>query len=205
LHDTFITDLAPAENALMCGYPPPSRTSQPKGPEATLFFSSSQLRSSHPLPPQCGAGYPLSSSISATRNKKTATIGFKLNWEKLLASKGLEIHWHSLRQRAALPGPSTINPQLSTSLRPERHKTALTRYELSKPVKSLLEYGVLEPGRTFFDYGCGQGSDVRGLQALGYPPRSLPGPQLLCRGISRTTAGDSLSPPGRPVSHTAIC
>ena len=36
------------------------------------------------------------------------------------------------------------------------------------PVKSLLEYGALRPGRTFFDYGCGQGSDVRGLQALGY-------------------------------------
>ena len=27
---------------------------------------------------------------------------------------------------------------------------------------------MLGPGRTFFDYGCGQGSDVRGLQALGY-------------------------------------
>jgi len=50
----------------------------------------------------------------------------------------------------------------------ERHKTALTRYELSKPVKSLLEYGLLKAGTTFFDYGCGQGSDVRGLEALGY-------------------------------------
>jgi len=34
----------------------------------------------------------------------------------------------------------------------ERHKTALTRYELSKPVKSPLEYGVLKPGTTFFLY-----------------------------------------------------
>jgi DNA phosphorothioation-associated putative methyltransferase len=50
----------------------------------------------------------------------------------------------------------------------ERHKTALTRYELSKPVKTLLEYGVLRPARTFFDYSCGQGSDIRGLQALGH-------------------------------------
>ena len=46
--------------------------------------------------------------------------------------------------------------------------SALTRYELSKPVKSLVEYGLLRPGRTFFDYGCGQGADFRGLQALGY-------------------------------------
>jgi hypothetical protein len=49
-----------------------------------------------------------------------------------------------------------------------RHKTALTRYDLSKPVKSLLEYGILRNGMSFFDYGCGQGSDVKGLQGLGY-------------------------------------
>jgi len=34
----------------------------------------------------------------------------------------------------------------------ENHKIALTRYELSKPVKGLLEYGVLKPGTTFFLY-----------------------------------------------------
>ena len=50
----------------------------------------------------------------------------------------------------------------------ERHKTALTRYDLSKPVKTLLEYGMLKPKSTFFDFGCGQGSDVRGLQGLGH-------------------------------------
>ena len=50
----------------------------------------------------------------------------------------------------------------------ERHKTAMTRYDLSKPVKTLLEYGLLKAEATFFDYGCGQGSDVRGLQALGH-------------------------------------
>lgn len=50
----------------------------------------------------------------------------------------------------------------------ERHKTALVRYELSKPVRSLLEYGLIKPGATFFDYGCGQGTDVIGLRNLGY-------------------------------------
>ena len=39
---------------------------------------------------------------------------------------------------------------------------------VSKPVKSLLEYGLLRPGTTFFDYGCGRGADFRGLQGLGY-------------------------------------
>ena len=93
----------------------------------------------------------------------TATIGFKLNWERLLAEKGVEIHDHTLRQaKASGAKPDAIEPFI------ERHKTALTRYELSKPVKTLLEYGMLKGGTTFFDYGCGQGSDVRGLQGLGH-------------------------------------
>jgi DNA phosphorothioation-associated putative methyltransferase len=49
-----------------------------------------------------------------------------------------------------------------------RHKTALIRSDLSKPVKSLLEHGLLKPGKTFFDYGCGHGTDIEGLSALGY-------------------------------------
>ena len=36
-------------------------------------------------------------------------------------------------------------------------QNGLTRYDLSKPVKSLLEYGVLRQGMSLFDYGCGQG------------------------------------------------
>ena len=35
-------------------------------------------------------------------------------------------------------------------------------------MKSLLEYGLLKPGARFFDYGWGQGADIRGLQALGH-------------------------------------
>ena len=93
----------------------------------------------------------------------TATIGFKLNWDRLLAEKGLFIVGHTLEQREVENQP-TLNPSPFV----ERHRTALTRYELSKPVKSLLEYGLLKSGTTFFDYGCGQGSDVRGLQGLGY-------------------------------------
>lgn len=102
--------------------------------------------------------------------EKTATIGFKLNWEKLLNSKGLVISGHTLVEAAgtSTKGESEEPKAEVRAVAVERHKTALTRYELSKPVKSLLEYGVLRQGRTFFDYGCGQGSDVRGLRALGY-------------------------------------
>jgi DNA phosphorothioation-associated putative methyltransferase len=49
-----------------------------------------------------------------------------------------------------------------------RHRTAIKRYDLSKPVKRLLERGLLRKSETFFDYGCGHGMDVEALQSLGY-------------------------------------
>ena len=109
----------------------------------------------------------------------TATIGFKLNWERLLREKGVMIEGHELRKlNDSTPHPAPLpgrggegnggRAEKEGGIVVDRHKTALTRYELSKPVKSLLEYGLLKTGTTFFDYGCGQGSDARGLQALGH-------------------------------------
>jgi hypothetical protein len=96
----------------------------------------------------------------------TATIGFKLNWERLLAEKGVRIEGHTLQ--SAESEVRRTEREEKSALVVDRHKTALTRYELSKPVKTLLEYGLLKSDMTFFDYGCGQGSDMRGLQALGH-------------------------------------
>ncbi|MCI0538820.1 MAG: DNA phosphorothioation-associated putative methyltransferase [Verrucomicrobiales bacterium] len=93
----------------------------------------------------------------------TTTIGFKLNWERLLGAKGLVVNGHKLERRESVPAAGNGLAEIVI----DRHKTALTRYELSKPVKSLLEYGLLRTGATFFDYGCGQGADFRGLQGLG--------------------------------------
>ena len=109
----------------------------------------------------------------------TATIGFKLNWDRLLREKGVMLEGHELRSlENSTPHPGPLpgrggegNGDLAEkagAIVVDRHKTALTRYELSKPVKSLLEYGMLKSSTTFFDYGCGQGSDVRGLQGLGH-------------------------------------
>jgi hypothetical protein len=97
--------------------------------------------------------------------RETTTIGFRLNWEQLLRSKGVTVQGHVLRTVRQEPAPA---PESSQVPEIERHKTALTRYDLSKPVKSLLEYGLLRPGTTLFDYGCGQGADVNGLRSLGY-------------------------------------
>lgn len=109
----------------------------------------------------------------------TATIGFKLNWERLLREKGVVIEGHELRRlenATAHPDPlpgrggegNGVSAEGGGAIVVDRHKTAMTRYDLSKPVKTLLEYGMLKSGTTFFDYGCGQGSDVRGLRALGH-------------------------------------
>lgn len=49
-----------------------------------------------------------------------------------------------------------------------RHKTALTRFDFSKPIKTLFEHGLLKAATTVFDYGCGPGSDVVGLESMGF-------------------------------------
>jgi len=52
-----------------------------------------------------------------------------------------------------------------------RHKTAISRTELSRPVKLALSDGVLAPELPVFDYGCGLGDDLRLLAALGFQAR----------------------------------
>lgn len=95
----------------------------------------------------------------------TARIGFRLNWERALAEKGLGFKGHRLieTQVTAPPPPPTTKPKI------QRHKTALIRRDLSKPVKTLLELGQLRRGESFFDYGCGHGGDVEAVEKLGHP------------------------------------
>lgn len=50
----------------------------------------------------------------------------------------------------------------------DRHCTAIARTDLSRPVAQALDDGLLTPGMTFFDYGCGRGGDLHRLAALGY-------------------------------------
>jgi DNA phosphorothioation-associated putative methyltransferase len=97
--------------------------------------------------------------------ENATTIGFLLNWERLLADKGLTIENHTLQKISGHPARS--EPVKTAKI--DRHRTALTRYDLSKPTKSLLQHGVLTKEQTFFDYGCGLGTDIKALNALGYP------------------------------------
>ena len=50
----------------------------------------------------------------------------------------------------------------------ERHKAAIIRTDLSRPVKTAVESGILKEGCSFFDYGCGHGGDVQRIADLGY-------------------------------------
>jgi DNA phosphorothioation-associated putative methyltransferase len=58
--------------------------------------------------------------------------------------------------------------QLPIGIEVERHRAALTRTELSRPVRLGIELGIITPETTIFDYGCGIGGDVRRLQSDGY-------------------------------------
>jgi DNA phosphorothioation-associated putative methyltransferase len=60
-----------------------------------------------------------------------------------------------------------------------RHKTAMKRYTLSRPLALAMTHRVIEPFRRVLDYGCGRGADVRlltkaGVVATGWDPYFLP-------------------------------
>jgi len=113
----------------------------------------------------------------------TAVIGFRINWERLLAAGGLAIEGHCLVQAGTIPGAAPLQALPANGIAVDRHRTALTRYQLSRPVKTLIEYGQLSPGSSFLDYGCGLGADIRGLRELGFdaygwdPVHAPDGPQ----------------------------
>lgn len=63
----------------------------------------------------------------------------------------------------------------------DRHKTAIRRNKLSRPVSLLLEANLLNSNVSFFDYGCGHGQDLEilkkngFLQVHGFDPYYSPG------------------------------
>ncbi|HAM45051.1 MAG TPA: SAM-dependent methyltransferase [Propionibacteriaceae bacterium] len=52
-----------------------------------------------------------------------------------------------------------------------RARTAKFRSSLSRPVSVAIADGLLRPGKSVFDFGCGRGADVAGLLALGIEAR----------------------------------
>lgn len=100
--------------------------------------------------------------------ENTSLIGFRLNWDRLLEARGLTLDGHKLVGLERDASKAEFESASEISLPVQRHRTALTRYDLSKPVKTLLEFDQLRPDHSFLDYGCGLGTDIRALKELGY-------------------------------------
>ncbi len=96
--------------------------------------------------------------------EESRLIGFKRNWEALLLSKGLAFDGHRLIRREDNAAEESEEDIVAVA----RHKTAIPRSRLSRPVQTILEHGLLTTETTFLDYGCGQGDDVKRLQGMGY-------------------------------------
>lgn len=99
--------------------------------------------------------------------EETSRIGFRLNWDKVVAEAGYRLRGHRLERidDQVVPSPHESRQPRKVA----RHKTAIVRRELSKPVKTLLELSQLRRDESFFDYGCGFGGDVEGLSRMGHP------------------------------------
>lgn len=108
-----------------------------------------------------------------------ATIGFRLNWNRLIQSKGYCLVGDEFLPIGNDVSGSTDCSDQASDGRIHRHLTALSRSSLSAPVQMLVRHGLLRPGVTFFDYGCGRGGDVAalcsdGLAASGWDPHYAP-------------------------------
>ena len=68
--------------------------------------------------------------------------------------------------------------KLTVLLARNRHKTAISRTDYSRPIKIALADGLIGPQATVLDFGCGRGDDVRhlslaGVQVNGWDPAHM--------------------------------
>jgi DNA phosphorothioation-associated putative methyltransferase len=99
----------------------------------------------------------------------SSPIGFKENWARLIADKGFRLEGQNF-----VPLGNEVNDDeslLTTSSLSQihRHLTALSRSALSAPIQLLIGHGLINSTVTVFDYGCGRGDDIKGLESIGIP------------------------------------
>ncbi|BAZ42806.1 hypothetical protein NIES4101_87760 [Calothrix sp. NIES-4101] len=126
----------------------------------------------YPLYQQFAALTKAQESLGLLTNTKT--IGTRAGWEERLQAYNVEIQGHRLIQRQA-----TTNTLESFPRQIDRHKAAIVRNDLSRPVRAAVEAGLFTPDTTFFDYGCGHGGDIarisqQGFISAGWDPYYLP-------------------------------
>ena len=114
------------------------------------------------------------------------TIGTCKGWQRRLLQHGIEIVGHALACPLADKLPSRSSSEsvkVASSSRPaadsvqksikstpniDRHKAAIVRNAISKPVRLAVEAGLLTTSTNFFDYGCGHGGDIKRLSQKGF-------------------------------------
>ena len=82
-------------------------------------------------------------------------------------------------ERAVARKDGTEANPLRDTLAGNRHRTAISRTDYSRPIRLALLDGVIGPDSTVLDYGCGLGDDVRhlrlhGTETWGWDPVHLP-------------------------------
>ncbi len=88
----------------------------------------------------------------------TRLIGTRKGWLTHLKNHGIEIKDHQVIQHIIeMPVPQI-----------QRHKAAIIRKRISKPVRLALEANLFTEDTTFFDYGCGYGEDIKYIAKKGY-------------------------------------
>ncbi|MEZ2225052.1 DNA phosphorothioation-associated putative methyltransferase [Microcoleus sp.] len=92
----------------------------------------------------------------------TSVIGTREGWLKYLGYCGVKIQDHAVVEREKEENSQLSMPKI------ERHKAAMLRNSLSKPVRLVLESDLFIDGDTFFDYGCGYGGDIKHITEEGY-------------------------------------
>lgn len=109
-------------------------------------------------------------------------IGLSQQWQQLLSDHGLDFEGHHV----VCPINSEYFSKKNISI--DRHRAALYRNELSRPVRLVLEAELFTPETTFFDYGCGHGGDIKriteqGYVSAGWDPYYFPNQPLLSADI----------------------
>ncbi|MBT4129403.1 MAG: DNA phosphorothioation-associated putative methyltransferase [Candidatus Marinimicrobia bacterium] len=117
-------------------------------------------------------------------------IGFQKQWLRLIYDAGYQLDGHDLIPLANSDSLTIEGgfEEVIHEWKAARHLTALTRYGFSAPVQSLMRYGFLSGKYTLFDYGCGRGSDVKGLSdndlsVSGWDPYYAPDAPKTCADI----------------------
>jgi DNA phosphorothioation-associated putative methyltransferase len=116
---------------------------------------------------------------------KTNFIGTLKGWQECLDKKGVEIrnhrlfiitengeelefsdlNFHKFNSESSVldrQSPIPFPPQI------QRHRAAIVRRDISRPVRLALEANIFNQDTTFFDYGCGYGGDVQRIAQQGF-------------------------------------